>query len=378
MKKNNISTIGFIIISIITVVFIVYYSESTVQTAISIKENNKLIVQKPDVIIEYYNQDNDFIVDGEKIIYISLDILSEHLNTRTSFDPEDNIAIITTLDKVIRFYGETDRVKVNGMEVDYISPMIMYDKKLLIPVSQIEESLKIESNIIENSNNIIIRSLLDNERVGETDRSIVTLKRDKSPWSEVIGVLSRGDKIQIISEDNEWMKILTDGGMEGFVKKGTIGKIEKIMGLEDEKNTSIWKPEKDRISLTWEHVHSRNPDTKKIKEMEGVNVISPTWIKLSSPSGGLKSNISKNYIDWAKGRGYKIWVLFSNSFDPDLTDKFLNNSIARERVINDLLEMIKDNDIDGINIDFENVYVKNKELLVQFVREMTPVFHENG
>lgn len=378
MKKNNISTIGFIIISIITVVFIVYYSESTVQTAISINENNKLIVQKPDVIIEYYNQDNDFIVDGEKIIYISLDILSEHLNTRTSFDSEDNIAIITTLDKVIRFYGETDRVKVNGMEVDYISPMIMYDKKPLIPVSQIEESLKIESNIIENSNNIIIRSLLDNERIGETDRSIVTLKRDKSPWSEVIGVLSRGDKIQIISEDNEWMKILTDGGMEGFVKKGTIGKIEKIMGLEDEKNTSIWKPEKDRISLTWEHVHSRNPDTKKIKEMEGVNVISPTWIKLSSPSGGLKSNISKNYIDWAKGRGYKIWVLFSNSFDPDLTDKFLNNSIARERVINDLLEMIKDNDIDGINIDFENVYVKNKELLVQFVREMTPVFHENG
>ena len=47
MKKNNISTIVFIIISIITVVFIVYYSESTVQTAISINENNKLIVKNP-------------------------------------------------------------------------------------------------------------------------------------------------------------------------------------------------------------------------------------------------------------------------------------------------------------------------------------------
>ncbi len=51
--------------------------------------------------------------------------------------------------------------------------------------------------------------------------------------------------------------------------------------------------------------------------------------------------------------------------------------MARERVINELLEIVRENELDGINIDFENVYLKNKEELVQFVRELTPIFHEN-
>ena len=32
----------------------------------------------------------------------------------------------------------------------------------------------------------------------------------------------------------------------------------------------------------------------------------------------------------------------------------------------------------GINIDFENIHIKDKDLLTQFVRELYPVFKENG
>lgn len=34
--------------------------------------------------------------------------------------------------------------------------------------------------------------------------------------------------------------------------------------------------------------------------------------------------------------------------------------------------------LDGINIDFENVYTADKQNLTQFVREMTPLLHEQG
>ena len=34
--------------------------------------------------------------------------------------------------------------------------------------------------------------------------------------------------------------------------------------------------------------------------------------------------------------------------------------------------------LDGINIDFENVYYEDRDLLVQFVRELTPILHEAG
>jgi spore germination protein YaaH len=378
LKKNNIAIAVFLSITFITLIFIIYNASMPVKPVVSITRDEKLMIKKPDSLIEYKNEDNSFIVDNDKTIYLSMDILSEKLYVKTHFDVEDNVAIITTLDKVIRFYGNTDEVKINNREANHIKPMIIKDGQPFIPIDKIKEELNIESKIIEGTNNIVIKSYLDNKLIGETSRNNVMLKKDKNIWAEIAGKLNKGDKIEIINQDNGWVRILTNEGYEGFIKEKYIKNIQEIAGAKPKVSKSIWQPEKGKILLAWESVYSKNPDTKKIKDMSGLNVISPTWIRLISPEGRLKHNIGKDYIDWAKKRGYKIWALFSNSFDPKLTDKFLNSSLARERVINDLLKLMKANDIDGINIDFENVYLKNKELLVQFIRELTPVFHDNN
>ncbi|SKC84898.1 glycosyl hydrolase family 18 protein [Maledivibacter halophilus] len=378
MKKNNISIVVFLFITFIMFMFIVYNTNFESKPVISGFEDKELIIKKPNSIIKYNSKDNDFMLDSDKTIYLSTDILSEDLGVKVHFDPRHNIAVITTLDRVIRFYGNTDKVKVNNKEADYIKSMIMNGEKPLIPINQIKEDLKIENKFFPETNTIVVKSLYDDEIIGKIDRDNVILKKDIKIWSKVIRGINKGEEVQIIGEADDWIKILTHDGKVGFVKKKLITNIEEIVGIKPEKNNPIWKPEKNKIILTWESVYSRNPDTSKIKDMDGLNVISPTWIHLIGADGKLNHNIGKDYINWAKKRGYKIWALFSNSFDPKLTDKFLNNSLARERVINDLLNLIKDNNLDGINIDFENVYLKNKELLVQFIREMTPVFHENN
>lgn len=365
-------------VTLITFMFIVYNSQLETQPALSRIEKEKLLIKKPNSVIEYNIEDNEFIVDKDKSLYLSIDVLSEHMGVKIYFDSEAKIAIITTLDKVIRFYGEADKVKINDREVNHIKPMIISDGKPLIPIKQLKEDLNIESNILDDTGDVIISSLLDNATIGATGKNNVILKKDNNIWSDIIKVLNEGEKLEIIGEDDGWVRVLTSDSTEGFVKEQYIANREEAVGIQPQTNKSIWKPEKDKILLTWESVYSRNPDTKKIKDMDGLNVISPTWIHLTSADGQLKHKISKNYIKWAKKRGYKVWALFSNSFDPKLTDKFLNNTEAREKVIGDLVKLMKDNDMDGINIDFENVYLKNKELLVQFIREMTPVFHENN
>lgn len=378
MRKSNRSIFVFVIVSIISLLFIIYTSELSTETVFSTDEGEQLILRKPDSFIEYGSEDGVFIIGEENTVYLSLGILSEQLNVKTSYDPEDEIAIITTLDKVIRFYGKTSKVKVNSTEVDYIRPMIMNGGDPLIPVSQIKDALKIECSISEETDSIVVRSLFNGQIVGEAKRNNVFLKNDKSAWAKVIGVLNYGDSIQIMGEEDDWIRVVTNYGLEGFLKKRNLTDMEAIQGIEVKTNSSLWQPENEKILLAWESVYSKNPLTSKIKPMSGLNVISPTWIHLVDSSGKLKNRIGKDYIAWAKKRDYKIWALFSNSFDPKLTDEFLNNSVAREKVINDLLKLIKDNGMDGVNIDFENVYLKNKELLVQFVREMTPIFHENG
>ncbi len=375
MKKSNKSIFIFIILSFISLLFIIYTSELSTQTVFIDDEGERLILKKSDSFIEYGSKDMVFIRDEENTIYISLEILSKHLNVKTSYDPDDEMAIITTLDKVIRFYGKTSKVKVNSEEVDYISPMLMNAETPLIPISQIKEDLKIEYSILEDS--IVVRSLFDGQVVGASRRDNVFLKQDRNPWSRVIGILNHGEVIQIMGEEDGWIKVITPNGGEGFLKKRNLENMKAVQGIKWETNSALWQPERDKIFLAWESVYTKNPITSKIKNMSGLNVISPTWIHLVGSSGKLKNTIGKDYIAWAKKRDYKIWALFTNSFDPKLTDEFLNNSAARERVINELLRLIKDNGMDGINIDFENVYLKNKELLVQFVREMTPIFREN-
>ena len=58
--------------------------------------------------------------------------------------------------------------------------------------------------------------------------------------------------------------------------------------------------------------------------------------------------------------------------------KVLASYDLRMKMIKQLLGFAQTYKLQGINIDFENVYLKDKENLVQFVRELTPFMHEQG
>src|SRR5690606_5022120 len=58
--------------------------------------------------------------------------------------------------------------------------------------------------------------------------------------------------------------------------------------------------------------------------------------------------------------------------------KVLATYETRLNMIKQLLSYAQIYKLQGINIDFENVHTKDKENLVQFVREFTPLAHEQG
>ena len=73
-----------------------------------------------------------------------------------------------------------------------------------------------------------------------------------------------------------------------------------------------------------------------------------------------------------------VWALINNDFNLDITHEFLSSSETRDKIIRQILMYAELFRLDGINIDFENVYLKDKDLLVQFVRELTPILREAG
>lgn len=319
---------------------------------------------------------DEVLLKGNSTLYVPLQLLSDAFDLKVDYDEENKIAVITTLDKVIRFYNE-GIVKVNHEEDLEIPSMVIDGGRPFIPISHLEKYLNIQSSYaVETDATILTNTALDRSYVKVTEEKGRLRDEDKL-FSQVLVTIPKGERLQLIENGEKWLKVLNEDGFVGYINKKAVSDDGIIEAVEKVEKASLWPKEKGKILLAWEQVHSRNPDTEEIGELKGLNVISPTWMKLKDKTGKIDDKIDTDYIRWAKGRDYQIWALLDNQFDPDLTHEFLNNATSRERAIVELLELVKDYDMDGLNIDFENVYLKDKDKLVQFVRELVPVFHDH-
>lgn len=196
--------------------------------------------------------------------------------------------------------------------------------------------------------------------------------------SPITADVKLNEKVRIHREENGWYFVQKENGYTGYIEKDRI-KLQDIQTEKwelPEKPYVPWNPLGGKINLTWEAVYSRNPDVSQIPAMPGVNVVSPTWFELSDDQGNIKNKADLNYTKWAHDRGYQVWALFSNGFLPDQTHEVLKDPEKRMKMIRQLISYAQMYQLDGINIDFENVYLKDKQRLVQFVRELTPYLHE--
>jgi spore germination protein YaaH len=201
------------------------------------------------------------------------------------------------------------------------------------------------------------------------------IRADISIKSPIISTLKEKEKLMILNQKEDWYFVQDSDGYYGYIQKKYIDVLPKK--VSPPVNTNTKKQIVQKINLAWEAVYQVNPDPKTIK-ISGVNVISPTWFHLENKKGDVFNNGDLAYQQWAKKRNMKIWALYSNSFDPNLTHAFLTNYHARANSINQLLALSSMYQLDGINIDFENVYLEDKANFVQYVKEVTAAFHKVG
>jgi len=173
-----------------------------------------------------------------------------------------------------------------------------------------------------------------------------------------------------------FVEVVTDQLIHGYVEAPLLNEAKIYQTILEPKLIFTYTDEP--VNLTWEAVYSRNPNTDKIPEMKGLNVISPTWMSLADSEGNINSKlVSQSYTKWAKDKGYEIWPLISNDFKPERTSNFLRSTSARETFIAELLNISLDNGFDGINIDFENVFLEDKDALSQFVAELSQTLRQH-
>lgn len=106
-------------------------------------------------------------------------------------------------------------------------------------------------------------------------------------------------------------------------------------------------------------------DTKYVQN--GTSIMSPSWFELTTTGLKSSSKLSYDYVNRYKEKGYRVWPLITNQFDPDMTSKILANESMWERYKQGLINYATEYGYDGYNFDFENVHYKDKAQLTKFV-----------
>ncbi|OMF36861.1 hypothetical protein BK133_08025 [Paenibacillus sp. FSL H8-0548] len=125
----------------------------------------------------------------------------------------------------------------------------------------------------------------------------------------------------------------------------------------------------ESIKLGWQYGQT----TQQYKEnilLSNVNTLSPRWYFLEA-SGAITDYTDKSLVTWAKQHNKKVWAMVGNRSNQTATSQMLSTAKARSAVIAKLAAFAKTYELDGLNIDFENVAPKDRAALTAFIAELS-------
>ncbi len=347
------------------------------------------------VVPQYTAQPNPIMIRGEwteqyargsdEGMLIPMPIALRLLGDGVRYEEKTESIILTNDTKGMHFKtGELDAT-LNRKPMTLRFAAKKFDDDLYLPIAPLTELFGIQIKLAESTGIVTLYEPGEEVRHGKVSLSKtkgITMREGPAKSYPIVEDLLAGTDVRILEEEEEgWYKIQSASGHFGYAAKSgvAIGELETIPSEKEDDNPFVaWKSEGQKINLTWEAVYSANPDTAKIGELPGVNVVSPTWFELVDGEGNVRSNANSSYVKWAHSKGIQVWGLFSNGFEPDRTHNALSSYESRSVMIQQMLAYAKTFKLQGVNIDFENVYTKDKDNLVQFVREMTPLMHEQN
>ncbi|MFF2093643.1 glycosyl hydrolase family 18 protein [Paenibacillus sp. NPDC058174] len=297
------------------------------------------------------------------------------------YEPDSKSIIMTTADKVLHMKTDSLTATVNQKPYKLEMAAELNGKSVYIPLTPLKELYGLKAEYEADSGIVVLLKAGENiqlaQAVGKKGEAIRTEPTIRAPYVERV---PQGGSVRIWGERDGWLFVQGPQGQIGYMakKSAALTTIETIPLPKQEPPFQAWKVMGSKINLVWEAVYEKKIDPSKINDMQGVNVVSPTWFELKDGKGTIKAKADPAYVRWAHNQGMQVWALFSNGFEPERTTQALASVETRFSMIQQLLAFSQLYDLQGINIDFENVKTSDKANLVQFVREMTPLLHEQG
>jgi len=318
----------------------------------------------------------DVIVDENEIVYVSTKDIANFFDGDIYYDNKYDQLITGSDEKIAVLPLGKKEITVNSVTKTINSVAKKIDDNFYIPFSELSTIYNVETKYNEEKNIVTIDSL-DRSQINGNASTNTNIKYKATTFSKTLDKVQKGENVIVIETlDNGWMKVRTARGVVGYTKSVT-----NIYTVREEMKKE--KQIEGKVSLVWDYYseYVSAPD-RSGTTINGVNVVSPSFAVLEKlGKGELDINIGekgKAYVDWAHNNGYKVWPMISNNSMKETTSEILNDYKLREKLINNIVNLAITYNVDGINIDFENIYMEDKEVFSRFIIELAPRLREYG
>lgn len=340
------------------------YQKDATEDMINLIINNKNVTAK---------MKNEVYIDDNGVIYLSKDDVQNYFDKYIKYYEDDKRLVTTYEDKLAILVGNNKVMEVNGTLENIKSSIITKNDIMYIPFSEMCENVY-NANLTYISNEdskIVIVDSKDREVKEAETKKKVSVKYKAKELSRTIEKVNKGDKLIYISTSEGWAKVRTQNGKIGYIKESDIAEIKTTREAKVET-----KSIEGKINLVWDYYseYSTAPD-RTGQTIEGVNVVSPSFFAIEKGTGNITENIGDSglkYIEWAHSNGYEVWAMFSNNSLRETTSTIISNFEKRQALIDNIVELVEIYDIDGLNLDFENLNLSDKSNYSRLVIELAP------
>jgi spore germination protein YaaH len=385
MKNNRIpvgavlSVLGVIALIIIVTLVIQRYMPSKeyvdLEEYFGVTQEDEAAIVLNDELLEQ----KAVLADGE--VYIEITAVQELLNERFYWDTNENLLIYTTPTDVIKASAGSNEYRIGNKKETMDAIVVKADAQTAyVNLKFIEQYTNMQSELYTDPDRLVVTTdfgTVSQAAVKKESR----LRVEDGIKSDILYVLAKGETVTILEELDGWSKVSFEGYI-GYIQSKMLQAAEEVTLESDfEEPEYVFLQKDEPICLAWHQVTNQSANdylASVLTGTKGINVISPTWFYVNSEDGSIGSYASSTYVTYAHNQGLDVWALCSNlvNTDVDMTE-VLTHTSSRENLTNALVAAAIQYNLDGINIDFEELSGKVGDSFIQFIRELSIKCHKN-
>ncbi len=314
-------------------------------------------------------------------VYIGLDLVYYNIDPRFYWDDTEKTLIVTNANDMIMAKLDESQYTVNGEAYPTDYPVAI----------EIGSNVYIASEFVDQYSSAVCKVFEDPRRVYITYKtgpktfcevkSNTPLRIRGGLRSNVVVDLEKGERLQVISDEDDWLEVINEEGFLGYVMTSRVKDIhEEVVESDYAEPEYTTLNTGGKISMGWHGIYGTDANgdlTADTAYANGMNVVSPTWYSITYTDGTVAVRSDEEYVATAHGKGYLVWALLDiDSYEDgvsfyQLTGHIMASTTLRQRVIDTVMNDMISKGIDGINVDIETVNSSGNRDYIEFLRELS-------